>query len=868
VGSTRDEPNRSGFAHFFEHMMFEGSGHMAPGEFQKTVAEVGGTCNANTFFDRTVYHETFPSNCLEKVLWMEADRMGFFYNTISGSKFEIQRATVKNERGQNVDNWSYGLMVEKVHEALYPFGHPYNTTAIGTIQDINQAKLEDVKRFFLRWYVPNNAVLVVCGDIKPEDVIKLTEKYFGSFQSGPKIEKLISPAVKLEKNRYISYKDNIVNPIMRMVYPTVPSFHQDEAALDILGQLLNGSKDMLWSKFCCEHPYASSAYASSPCYESAGQFQITIKLNEDEDLWETEEKIKDVLSYFEDSNISDEDLQIAKSKYKFQKLVKFEPLSDKAFALGQYELYYGNPNLFQTDIERYDKITAEDLKQVYRKYIKNKSAVILSVYPLENSKKTVVKKDNYLPVKNNLTVKEDSFKVSYKKPVDNFDRAIKPIPGPTPYLTTPEIWQEYFPNGLKLSGIYEDDAPYIHLRITLDAGHSSAQYDEAGVTAVLCNLLSYDRTKQNDARYYSTELKKMGSVIEFTSGSDNIVITLISMKENLEKTLLLLKEKMFSPAFLQYEFDWRRKQMMERVVSEKKIAPRIADRFFKSLLYGKKSIFAAPIIGNETTLTNLTFGDVHHYYYKNWYPENATVTIIGNIKKEEILSSVEFLKTWKAGKIKMDIKPEILNIDSTRIYFINKENAPHSEIRVGLASLPFDPYGENFKCQIMNSPLGSEFSSRINQKIREEDGYTYGGFSSFQSFKYTGQFVIKTSVNAVKTDSALINIMTLIKNYSDKGIMQNELENEKKTYLLNQLLASQSQEEKANYLWRLMYYNLDKNFMERQQEIINSITKEEIDALAKKHLRYSNMVIVVVGPKSILSQVKKIGYPVVELQDN
>src|SRR5215212_2775143 len=228
VGSAREEIGKSGFAHFYEHMMFQGSDHVADEEHFKIVTAAGGTLNGSTNRDRTNYFETVPSNQLEKMLWLEADRMGFLLDAVTQKKFEIQRATVKNERGQNYDNRPYGLALEAMSKAMYPYGHPYSWLTIGYLEDLNRSDVNDLKNFFLRWYGPNNATVTIGGDVKPAEVVKLVEKYFAPIPAGPEVKPAVLPSVSLDSNRYTSYTDNYAKvPLLLVSYPTVPNYHKD-----------------------------------------------------------------------------------------------------------------------------------------------------------------------------------------------------------------------------------------------------------------------------------------------------------------------------------------------------------------------------------------------------------------------------------------------------------------------------------------------------------------------------------------------------------------------------------------------------------------------------------------------------------------
>ena len=268
VGSAREEIGKSGFAHFFEHMMFQGSDNVADEQHFKIITEAGGTLNGTTNKDRTNYFETVPSNQLEKMLWLEADRMGFLLDAVTQKKFEVQRATVKNERGQRYDNVPYGLVSEVAAKNLYPYGHPYSWLTIGYIEDLNRVGVQDLKNFFLRWYGPNNAVLTVGGDVNTKDVVKLVEKYFGSIPVGPDVAKMTLPAPVLQKDRYVSMMDNYAKlPMLRIVYPTVPNYNKDEAALDCLAEIMGQGKNSIFYKNFIKSRKAVAANVYHPCSE-------------------------------------------------------------------------------------------------------------------------------------------------------------------------------------------------------------------------------------------------------------------------------------------------------------------------------------------------------------------------------------------------------------------------------------------------------------------------------------------------------------------------------------------------------------------------------------------------------------------------
>ena len=308
VGSAREEAGRSGFAHFFEHMMFQGSDNVADEEHFKIVTESGGTLNGTTNLDRTNYFETVPSNQLETALWLEADRMGFLLDAVTQQKFEVQRATVKNERGQNYDNRPYGLVNEKTIEALYPAGHPYSWPTIGYLVDLDRVGVEDLKRFFLRWYGPNNAVLTVAGDVDVAQVLNMAVKYFGSIPRGPEVVAAPKMPATLDADRYISYEDNIRFPMIQMTFPTVPAGHPDEMPLDLLAEIIGGDNTSILYQDLIKTNLANQARAYNPCSELSGTFVVNIQATQDKNLAEMEKAIRAAFVKFAKRGITNEAL--------------------------------------------------------------------------------------------------------------------------------------------------------------------------------------------------------------------------------------------------------------------------------------------------------------------------------------------------------------------------------------------------------------------------------------------------------------------------------------------------------------------------------------------------------------------------------
>ena len=380
VGSAREEIGKSGFAHFFEHMMFQGSDHVQKGDHFKVITEAGGTLNGSTNRDRTNYYQTVPSNQLEKMLWLEADRMGFLLDAVTQEKFENQRSTVKNERGQNYDNRPYGLASEFASKNLYPYGHPYSWLTIGYVEDLNRVNVNDLKNFFLRWYGPNNATLTIGGDVNKAEVIKWVEKYFSSIPKGPAVEKTVLPQVKLEKDRYASYVDNYARiPLLIKAFPTVPDYHKDMAALSCLAQVLGQGKNSVLYQELVKTQKVLQASSNSQLTELAGEFSFQVVPFPGKTLAALDTLLKDALLTFEKRGVTDEDIARFKGGIESQYVNRLQSVSGKVSQLAAFQTFTGSPNMIGKLLDQYLAVTKEDVMRVYAEYIKGKPSVTISV---------------------------------------------------------------------------------------------------------------------------------------------------------------------------------------------------------------------------------------------------------------------------------------------------------------------------------------------------------------------------------------------------------------------------------------------------------------------------------------------------------
>ncbi|MGF7215251.1 zinc protease [Spirosoma lacussanchae] len=868
VGSAREEIGKSGFAHFFEHMMFQGSDHVADDEHFKIVTESGGTLNGSTNRDRTNYYETLPSNQLERALWLEADRMGFLLDAVTQKKFEIQRATVKNERGQNYDNRPYGLASEYVAKNLFPYGHPYSWLTIGYIEDLNRVDVNDLKNFFLRWYGPNNAVLTVGGDVTPKQVVAMAEKYFGSIPRGPEVTKTKVPTPVLDKDRYVSYEDNVRFPMLQIVFPTVPNYHPDEAPLDALAEILGGGKNSLFYKNLVKPQLAVQANAGHPATELAGQLTMTILPFPDKRLDSTEAIVRRTLAEFERRGVTDDDIAQFTATREAQLIDGLSSVSGKVSQLAAFQTYLGTPNYLPQEFKRYREVTKADVMRVYNQYVKGKNAVLLTVYP-KGKADIVAKPDNYTISTAGYQAPDYGYKsLTYAKAKDSFDRSVKPGPGANPALKVPPFWTDKLPNGLKVIGTRNDEIPSVTMLFTIKGGHLLSANDpsKAGIAQLTAALMN-EATERFSNEELNTKLEKLGASIDIRASTEEINVSVESLTKNLDSTLALVEEKLFRPKFAADDFERLKKQQLELIANQSTQPVVIANKAYNKLLYGASNIRSVPVSGTTKTVEAITLDDVKAYYQKYLSPSVTNLVIVGDVEQAGVMPKLAFLNKWAAKPVAMPKTAVSRKIDKTRIYLIDKERAAQSEIRVGyLTDMPYDATGEYYKTTLANYMLGGAFSSRINMNLREDKGWTYGARSGFSSTKTPGPFTAQAGVKAAATDSSVVEFIKEITNYGKTGITDQELTFVKSSLGQVDALRYETSLQKAYFLSRIIDYDLPRNYVEQQSEILRNITKAQIDAIAKKRLPVNNMIITVVGNKELIKPgLAKLGYELVEL---
>jgi zinc protease len=560
VGSSRETEGKTGFAHLFEHMMFQRSENVGEDQLFKNIQGAGGNLNGSTSQDRTNYYEVVPKNALEMAVWMESDRMGYLENTVTQASLVNQQNVVQNEKRQSYDNAPYGFNQGLILKSLYPKGHPYSWTVIGEMEDLTNATVDDVKAFHRKFYSPNNAYLVIAGDYDKAEVKNWVEKYFGEIPKGENVEKRKPMNVTLSETKKLYHEDNFAKaPMLTMVFPTVERFSKDSYALNFLGELIAGTKKSpLHTILVKDKKLTSRVMARNGSQELAGSFTISVTANPGVNLTEVENAIFEGFAKFEKDGFSEEDMERIKASYETSFVSRFSSVQGKAFTLAEYTMNTGDPQYYEKDLTGFMNVTAADIKSVYEKYIKGKNYIetnfvpkgqaILAVKDAVNAGIEEEDPSKAAEVKTAVATEEPIIKTPTK-----IDRSVMPPIGPDPEVTIPKPWTGSLSNGMKLMGIKQSELPMVQYSITIEGGRLFDSVEKAGLASLLASMMN-EGTKTKTPEELELAIGLLGASIYFSSGDENISVNVSTLEKNFEKTLALVEEMLLEPRWDEEQF--------------------------------------------------------------------------------------------------------------------------------------------------------------------------------------------------------------------------------------------------------------------------------------------------------------------------
>ena len=864
VGSSREVPGKTGFAHLFEHMMFQKSENVGEDQLFKNIQGAGGTLNGSTSQDRTNYYEVVPKNALEMAMWMESDRMGYLTNTVTKAALVNQQNVVQNEKRESVDNAAYGFNSGLIAKNLYPKGHPYSWTVIGEMEDLASASVENVRAFHKKFYAPNNATLVISGDINTEEVKALVEKYFGEIPSGENIEKRGPMPVTLASTVKLYHEDNFAKaPQLTMVFPTVERFSKDSYALNFLGDLLaNTKKAPLYVVLVKEKKLTSRVMTRNGSQELAGSFTISVAANPGVNLTDVENAVFEGLAKFEKDGFTEEDLIRIKAGYETRFYNTFASVQGKAFQLAEYTMNTGNPDYYKNDLAAIQSVTMADVKAVYEKYIKGKNFIETSFVPKGEANLIVGGSINAGIVEEDVTkaaeVKADAIaEEAVVKTPTKIDRTVMPPIGPDPEVTIPQPWSGSLTDGMKIWGIMQNELPLVQYSIVIDGGHMLDNPEKAGVANLVASMMN-EGTKNKTPEQLEDAIGLLGASIRVSSGNEDISIDVSSLSRNFEKTLAFVEEILLEPRWDEEQFALAKSRIINGIKRNAASPDYLASRTLNKLMYGD-NILAIDATGTEASVAAITMDDLKDYYNKYFSPSIAKFLVVGDVDQLKVEAALAGLnQKWQAKEV---VIPEIKvpgPPEKSQIYFVDVPGAKQSVISIGTPSIPrSNP--EFYAATVANYKLGGSFNGVFNLILREEKGFTYGARSNFSGAKNYGAF---TASSRVRTNSTLESV-TIFKTEMEKyraNVPQEYVDFTKSSLLKGNALRFETLGSLLGMLNTMTSYGLPADYIKQDEAFVRGLTVEKQLELANKYIDPSKMYYVVVGDaETQLKELEKVG---------
>jgi len=865
VGSSRETEGKTGFAHLFEHMMFQKSENVGEDEFFRKIQEVGGTLNGSTSQDRTNYYEVIPKNALEMALWMESDRMGYLENTVTRKSLVNQQNVVQNEKRESVDNAPYGFNNELILKYLYPTGHPYSWPVIGKMEDLTNATVEDVIAFHQKYYVPNNAFMAISGDFDPAQVKELVEKYFGEIPAGPPVDKRSPMNVSLDSTVKLYHEDNFAKaPRLTMVFPTVERYSKDSYALNFLGEILSGSrKSPMYKVLVKDKKLTSSVMARNGSQELAGSFTVSITANPGVNLTEVEKAIFESFDKFEKEGFTEDDLTRIKARNETNFVSRFSSVLSKSFALAEYVMNTGDPEFYKKDLANILAVNMDDIKRVYEKYIKGRNFVETSFVPKgqlnlisEGSVNAGITEEDVTKAAE-VKIEEIEEEPIAKTPT-RIDRSKMPPIGPDPEVTIPEPWTDSLSNGIKIWGIKHSELPLVQYTLVIEGGRLLDTPEKAGLANMVAVMMN-EGTKNKTPEELEDAIGLIGASIYVRAGNEDISISASSLTKNFEKSISLVEEMLLEPRWDKEQFELAKSRIINNLKRNAASPDYLASRTLNKLIFGN-SILAYDLTGTEESVASITIDDLTNFYNDYFSPSVARFIVVGDVDHERVEKALTTINIrWQPKEVSLPEFELPGPPKKSLIYLVDIPGAKQSVISIGAPAIPrSNP--DFYPATVANYKLGGSFNGIFNLILREEKGFTYGARSSFSGGKNYGVF---NASSRVRTNATLESV-TIFKNEMEKyrqDIPQEYVDFTKSALMKGNALRFETLGSLADMLNTMSAYNLPKNYIKLEEAFVKELTSDKILEYAKKYIDPSRMYYVVVGDaKTQAKELEKVGF--------
>jgi len=864
VGPANEEPGRTGFAHLFEHMMFQGSKHVPDDGHVQLLEAAGATgLNGTTDYDRTNYFETVPANQLSLALWLESDRMGYLLEKVDQAALSNQQDVVRNERRQSVENQPYGLAEEALVQTLFPPGHPYYGNVIGSHEDIQAARLDDVVRFFRQYYAPNNASLAIVGDIDVAETKKLVEKYFATLRRGPAVPpiKAETPRITAERRRVVPSRVEL--PRVYVAWLTPPIFQPGDADADIAAQILGGGRaSRLYKKLVYERQIAQNvaAFQESLMLGSVLRIQATARPGHTPE--ELERAIDEELAALRAAPPSAAEIEQARNTIEtgiiggLERLGGFGGVADR---LNLYNHYLRTPDFLEKDILRYRSVTPASVQAFVREHLTNTARVVVHAVP---GQPQIAAPPTPAAPQAAAQGGEGGQAINADEPW----RSQVPPPGPPRPLQVATPASVVLPNGLTLILSERRGLPMVAANLVFKTGSDANPADRPGLANFAAAMLD-EGTATRSALQIADDVARLGASLTTGSSTDATTISGRSLTKNFSATLDLMADITLRPSFPADEVERQRAQRLAQLVQQRDNPAQVAGQVMAAALYGPRHPYGYTELGTEAANKAMTREEMLAFWRQHFVPNNAALVVAGDISMGELRTLAETaFGSWQRGA---PTRPALGTPETTRarLVIVDKPGTPQTQLRV--ASIGAPRSSPDFRAlQVMNNALGGLFSSRINMNLRERRGYSYGARSQFVFLRQPGPFLVAGGIRTDATAPAVTEIFNEINGMIAKAMTAEELQNAKEALANSLSGAFETSVNAVNSFSNIFIYDLGLDYYTRYAQEVRAVTAEQALAVARKYLVPERLVVIAVGDrKAIEADLRKLDLGATEIRD-
>jgi len=862
VGPANEVKGRTGFAHLFEHMMFQGSRHVPSDQHFKILEGAGASqINGTTDFDRTNYFETVPSNQLELALWMESDRMGYLLDKVDRAAFTNQKDVVRNERREG-ENQPYSMAEEAMFHQLFPSTHPYYASVIGSHADIQAAELDDVKAFFKQYYTPNNASLAIVGDIDKDATKKLVEKYFGPLKRGPDVPPIsvTTPPIPTERRQVVT--DKVELPRVYMAWITSPIYKPGDADADVAASVLGGGKSSrLYKRLVYEQQIAQRVVTQQFSLMLGSVFDIEVTARPGHTAEEIERAIDAELDAFRREGPQDAEVDRARNSIEtglVQGLESLGGFGGVADRLNMYNHFLHDPGYLASDLARYQAVTPASVRQFASSQLGANARVVIHAVPGKQDLGEPV------PTPPAVASKPGDGAESTNPEAEWRNQQPKAAPAGAFHLPVPQTFQ--LPNGLTVVYTERPGLPIVSARLVIRSGSEQNPIDRPGLAGFTAAMLT-EGTTTRTAPQIAEQAAQLGTTVVTASSMDATSVSVSALTRNFPAALDLAADVALHPTFPKEETARQRASRLASLTDQRANPTIVATNVMNAALFGPKHPYGYSEIGTKASVEQIAPEDMTAFWKRNFVANNAALVVAGDMPLDELKPLVQkTFGAWARGTVPAP-KPTSAAPTAAKLIVVDMGASAQSQVRtaaIGAArSTPDYP-----RMQVLNEIVGGLFSSRINMNLREEHGYTYGAFSRFVYRRQPGPFYIGSGIRTDVTAPAVSEIMKELKKLAEKGITQDELALGRDSIVRSLPADFETSAQAAGALANIYLYDLGAQYYARLPAAMQTVNTESVLGAARKYLAPARMILVVVGDRATIEpELRKLNLGTIEFRD-